>query len=278
VSYYGLFEAMPLLKATAVATVVLEGLLAILLISGVRLHGVTHAATAVLLLAFSGLVAYAWVFEGLEECGCFGQVVATGPLATLVKNAILLALTAVVWRLSRARSGVPARRVASVTGVAAACVVILGVCIVAGDNDGFLEAAPDQAAGRFAQFFIETDTGTLQLGEGRYLVALLSANCDHCLEAVEPLNEVAVDPEAPPVVALMLGHPEEIEEFRAISGALFPMRRVGDLEFMSLLEKQPPRFFVVQDGRSLADEETLHVTAVGLRALLASPGENRNAS
>jgi hypothetical protein len=276
VSYYGLFEAMPLLKAAATGTVVLEGVVAVLLMSGIRLRGITHAVTAALLLAFSGLVAYAWAFEGLEECGCFGQVVATGPLATLVKNAVLLALTGAVWRLTRTAPEPAGHAVAAPVAAVVVTVVVLAGCVVAGDNAGFFAAQPE-TAGPFAGFTVETGSETLSLAEGRYLVAMLSATCDHCAEAVEPLNEVALDPDAPPVVALMLGDDDAIAEFGAYTGALFPLARVDDLTFMTLLGKEPPRFYVVENGRPLGHMDTLDADAAQLRALLEAPGEYMDA-
>lgn len=276
VSYYGLFEAMPLLKAAATGTVVLEGVVAVLLMSGIRLRGITHAVTAALLLAFSGLVAYAWAFEGLEECGCFGKIVATGPLATLVKNAVLLALTGAVSWLTRVAPEAGRRGATFPAAVTVLAIAVLAGCVVAGDNTGFFGGAVE-TKGPFAGFNVETGSGTLSLAEGRYLVAMLSATCDHCAEAVEPLNEVALDPDAPPVVALMLGDDDAIAEFGAYTGALFPLARVDDLTFMTLLGKEPPRFYVVENGRPLGHMDTLDADAAQLRALLEAPGEYMDA-
>lgn len=104
----------------------------------------------------------------------------------------------------------------------------------------------------FAQFTAPTDGGMLQLGEGEYLVAMLSATCEHCQRTTEILNRVAEIRELPEVVGLVLGNEAELERFRALTEAAFPLMRVEPEAFFRFVGQAPPRLIHVRDGREVA--------------------------
>jgi len=108
--------------------------------------------------------------------------------------------------------------------------------------------------GPFSRYTVATDAGKLVLGQGEYLVALLSMSCEHCMASVPQLNEfVDVIPDIP-IVALCWEPTEgALEEFAALSGPLFPMHSLGDnfMEFAALIGNAPPRLSYVRDGVAL---------------------------
>ena len=111
---------------------------------------------------------------------------------------------------------------------------------------------PRLSQGAFARYVVTMEDGVaLSLGDGEYLVALLSMSCDHCMASVPRLNEyVGLFPEIP-VVALCWEPAEgAMAEFAAQSGPMFPMHSLGDdfLEFSELIGSAPPRLSFVRDG------------------------------
>lgn len=260
ISLYGVIKAPSLVTAAAYCTLTIETLLGAAFLAGWRLRGLTYAAAAVLTIVFSGLIAFAWRYKGLEDCGCFGDYIKMTPAQSLLKNLVLLIVLAVAWYGTRGISAAVASADATKKGrlrLAAALVgmALVVTCGLAGnrtDDSGTPRLIPIQVEDKdrpFQKFQFEIDGQRFNLGEGAYLVAMLNATCDHCRASVETLNDFFLMPELPELVALMLGSDEELEEFRLVTQPLFPIQPIKPLDFFEFIEKAPPRLIVVRDGR-----------------------------
>lgn len=103
--YYGFIEkavyyralSHPGLHVGAMATIGAEVLLAACLICGLQLRRLTIPATLLLLLLFTGLITYAWIRFGIEDCGCLGSLAETPPWFSLLKNLLLIAALCWAW-------------------------------------------------------------------------------------------------------------------------------------------------------------------------------------
>ncbi len=273
VSAYGIVREPALVSAIALTMIGVETLLAVLLLSGFRLRGATLAATAALLIVFSGLIAYGWIFHNLKDCGCFGAYLKMGPGPSLAKNAVLLALTVVAAVLYRRKSsGEPAAariRLGWLLGVVGLIVIGLSAALgkpapappVAGP-------AGDDPDRPFAAYSFDYEGRSYDLGSGDYLVAMLSATCEHCQAAVGVLNKLATEPGTPSIVALMLGTEQEMEEFRDLTSPEFPIYAIDGLQFMNLIAKEPPRFYIIRGGREARHIDVLDPTLEDLEKLV----------
>ena len=96
ISYYGVVRDPMLVKGIAITTVIVETILGVFLLLRIRLKGLVYPIVFALLLGFSGLIVYAWVFHGLEDCGCFGKYIATSPAVSILKNVLMMAVLAVI--------------------------------------------------------------------------------------------------------------------------------------------------------------------------------------
>ena len=72
---YGIIRDPVMLPQLAYAMIALEAALGAALLGGWAFGGATIIATAALLIGFTGLIAYAWAFKGLADCGCFGSYI-----------------------------------------------------------------------------------------------------------------------------------------------------------------------------------------------------------
>ena len=283
VSYYGVVREPKLVLAVAYTMVGVETLLGAALLAGIRLRGATLAATLALLAAFSGLIAYAWLFKDLEDCGCFGKYIPMGPGASLAKNAVLMALAAAAWvghrRATRreanpetplGKAGLPGYVLGGL-GMVAILITISISGLPATSNPVSDEGNSVPASGKerpFAKFTVTDGGQTLDLGSGDYLVAMLSATCEHCEAATEVLNQIAPLPGVPPIVGLMMGDEKEMRDFRDLTAPVFPVQSIDTLEFFNLLDKQqaPPRFYITHDGAEVRYLDELDPTLDGLLA------------
>ncbi len=270
IQYYGVISEPGLVRYAALASVGVETILGALLLAGIRVRGLTYVANLLLLAVFTGLVGYAWAYHGLKDCGCFGKLIPLGPLETTLKNAAMMALLIWAWLRAKrldygagASSSNAAEAVRSLAALGALAVVAL--CIFFTDNAAFFNPPKVEKERPFAQFQVETPDGAvLDLGQGEYFVAMMSTTCDDCAAAVAPLNEVYLSQSTPPLVALMLGTEESQQEFEANTSPEFPRRLIDDLQFLSLIGKEPPRFYIIQDGKPVRYLDTLEATTTML--------------
>lgn len=260
---YQIFTSPSALGIVAVVTLALETFLGLSMVIGSPWRKGVLALGGAMLLFFTGLIVYAWQAHGLKDCGCFGGIPFTPPQA-IAKNLVMLAVTAFAWfalvhprgeaiemRLKAARMSLP--------------VVLAGLLCTAvapqmgGDNASVVKTggdteiqSPEQAQSPFAKYSITTPYGeTYNLGQGEYLVVMLSMTCEHCMESVPLLNAFLSESALPPLVALCL-EPEEgdMADFQAFAGPMFPMQSIGNnmLEWSRICEGLPPRLCIVRDG------------------------------
>ena len=259
VSAYGVVKDPGLVMVSAYVAVIIETVLGAALVAGARFKGLTYVATAVLTVVFSGLILYAWLAKGIEDCGCFGDFLQLGPRSSLAKNGVLLGLLGLAW------AGVRGSKVAGISrrlGYRFAALGIVGVLAVGGVGEfrSGGEVNPPippvyvvEGAGEFARFQFEAAEETIDLGTGEYLVALLSATCGHCQASVPGLNTLHEDDTLPKLVALMMGNEEEMSDFRALTGPEFITHQLPPLVFMEFMDGPPPRLVYVRDGREVTE-------------------------
>lgn len=263
IKYYGVLTDPQLIRLSAYASLAAESIIGALLLAGIRLRGITYGLTAALLLGFTGLVAWAWFFHGLEDCGCFGKYVEMGPAETIAKNVVTLIAIGAAWSLA-VRRGFPGTCWARPVSYGLALLSILGVGAVAGFSGNSLSPAPSPGEAVFGEFEAEG----LALGDGEYLVAMLSASCDHCAAAVPLLNEAHALLFSVQVTGLMLGDSESVDRFRDFNGPEFPIASIDAIAFFELIGREPPRFYYVRDGVPVRHLDSLDPSLEDLLALV----------
>ncbi|HPS00953.1 MAG TPA: hypothetical protein PLA90_05365 [Candidatus Sumerlaeota bacterium] len=98
VSYYGIVRTPWVVIGIALGAVALETGLGVGLITGRNRARRLLPVVAGLLVLFSFLIAYAWAFQGLKDCGCFGKYLKMTPGVSILKNGVLLVLVGIAWR------------------------------------------------------------------------------------------------------------------------------------------------------------------------------------
>lgn len=247
ISYYGVVKAQHLVEISALGTLALETCLGMCLILGLRFRGLTYAVILVLLIGFSGLILYGWIFHGLKDCGCFGPI-EISPGVSIGKNVLLALLTLGAWfGYLRSDVAVGSPKIRLIKSAATA------MALISLPAYGWLTMEPVIDRDRpFAQFSFSGDYGDIDLSAGEHFVAVLNMTCEHCKESVEKLNELMMQAGLPPMTALCYEeHAGALDEFRNETGATFPMYSLRERirTYASLIGAAPPRFYLVRDGR-----------------------------
>ncbi len=262
ITYYGVLKDPVLVHSAAYISLAVETLLGALLIAGWRLRGWTYATTNLMLLGFTALIAYAAAYRGLTDCGCFGKYVPMSPLASIAKNIAMLAVASGLW-WARGRLDVAARP--GVGGMRVAALALSALVVAAGLGFGAMQGSPASPAEPvhadpdrpFARFVFDADTGRVDLGKGNYVVAVLSATCEHCMGSIPDANTLAGAhaQTGVQVVGLIMGKEDEIAQFRAVTATEFPLFPIEVETFFALITREPPRYILVRDGKEVTGWE-----------------------
>jgi len=260
VSAYNVVKDPALVRASSYFALIAEVALGAALLAGWRFKGLTHFLTAGMTVVYSGMIAYAWKYHGLEDCGCLPGLVKLGPPETLAKNVVLLALLAFAWYGTRSVAADPGESTKKFRKPAPLSAIALSVLIAAlaaidvatrGGNTSALQTTDlTEEDGPFAQFVFTADRKDFDLGQGEYLVAMLSATCDHCQASVPGLNALATSDQFPDFVALMIGTDDEVVDFLLLTEPEFPLQAIETLTFYSFIGTAPPRLHYLRDGHS----------------------------
>lgn len=257
---YGVYEDKAWLPVSALATLFVETGLGAALLLGLRLRMFTFAALEALLLVFTGLILYGWVYHNLAECACFGTL-EMSPGISIAKNVVLLVLGGMAWAGAVMKGECRSAGRAVVAKLAAVLVLSSALVVYASTAlDPIVDPAirPTDGSGGegrpFARFVIETEMGSYDLGHGEYLVIMLSATCEHCMSEIPFVNDLLLMPGVPTAVALCLEESEgTLEEFKRDTNPAFPLYSLGDqaLLYFSLIGEDTFRIYYTRDGRPI---------------------------
>lgn len=106
----------------------------------------------------------------------------------------------------------------------------------------------------FAKYKNFTGYGTVDLDSGAKLVALLSLDCDHCMETAKTyitLKKEGV--KLPPVFVLFFGENSQVEPFFEYAGGTLPWMIIPVEEFFPLLTQSAPRVVFMKNGNIIKD-------------------------
>jgi len=107
---------------------------------------------------------------------------------------------------------------------------------------------------------------------GRWLVEIMSTECEHCRDAVFALNLIHEDPALPSVVALSINPAARVSAFKKETQASYPVIRVARADYLRLLGSGTiPRLILVEDDeiKAVWDQEMPDFEA--LRAPASAP-------
>jgi hypothetical protein len=172
------------------------------------------------------------------------------PGISILKNVALATLCGAAWSGFIMRPKRPLRAPLYVAKLLVCVVAAFGIVFNAHAHMEKVEVSPRP----FAQFVFDLDGTPWDLGSGEYFVAMLDMTCEHCMAAIESINDLTYIPDFPPLIALCLEWNEgDLEEFRQLTQPVFPLYSLGNRmrTFYSLVGDAAPRFYYIRDGREV---------------------------
>ena len=251
ISAYGVIKDPSLVRFVAYSALAIETALGAAFISGWRWRFLSFIGSIALTAVFSGLIAYAWLVNGLEDCGCFGDYIKMTPPQSLAKNAVLIGVIGFAGfglRNSVDPAFRPGMRARAMAMLGALGVVLIGAIGNFTGPEGPAVIVGEDADDKDIAFQIASGGGTIDLGVGDYLVVFLNTECEHCMASVPGLNLIEQDGDSPKMVALMLGNDEKLDDFILETEPEFTLELFDDLTWAEFIKSAPPIMYFVQDG------------------------------
>lgn len=252
---YGVISQKEILPWVATITILIEISLGLLFLLSFPLRRITMTITLLLLLTFTSLILYAWIFNNLKDCGCFGKI-EMGPLESIIKNIILIIISIACFlgvKPIEERSEQKKTYIKFYLPLVIIIILTSFFCYQQLQSEQITkENMEDNNISPYSKMKVEIDGNVYDLGQGEYLIALLSFGCDHCIEESPKINDYMLIKGMPKIIALCLEESqEEKEEFLNKVQPLFPIYSIGNKVrlFLSLIGKEPPRLVYLKQGK-----------------------------
>ena len=148
-------------------------------------HKLMWWGSVLMLLGYTGFLVYAMAQGRTDNCHCFGDYLQFNPWQSIIKNVILLALFALVYRVKGRRFRMD---VLALTGMVIACCVAVFVISPPDNYTPNYKASQDLNRELFEEALQQSPLDTLNLKKGKRVVALFSSSCEFCMLTARKLS------------------------------------------------------------------------------------------
>ena len=166
------------------AAIIVELVLGIGLISNC-LHKLMWWGSVLMLLGYTALLVYALALGRTDNCHCFGDVLQFNPWQSIIKNAVLLVLFALIYKVKGWRFKAD---VLALVAVTLACGAVVFLVSPPDNYTPSYDPTHDLNHELFTEALQQPPLDTLGLDEGRKVVAILSSGCEYCMMTAQKLS------------------------------------------------------------------------------------------
>lgn len=237
-----------------------EVFLGLLLISGYNLKRITLPATFALLVLFTGYLFFQLYKEGnVDNCGCFGTFLEMTPIQSIVKNAVLLALTIYLFF---AKPHILAYSKWWMAVIPALCSVSTVFILNMPDSYWVKNYKPDYKTGEIDYDHLPrtfSNGETVEMNKGKKLLLFFSVSCPHCKQAAQKISIMKKRNPNLPAYVFFWGAPQGLYPFIKETKLDLPYAFYNHLNFMKIVDGAVPAIMIVENGKVLVrwDKMTL---------------------
>jgi hypothetical protein len=218
-----------------------EFLLAFFMLAHLYLKRFTYPLTILFLIAMTVYLLILLATKGNNvDCGCFGDALPMSPAVSILKNIVLLGVTAL---LSRIYSVKPYRFSGIVAVAGAAAMIALPFL--------FVPYSQKPSPINLNPLYRNTaNQPAVELRKGKHLLAFLSLGCPHCRNAAGIFKDIYAADSTIPIYMVLYGYPSDTAEF-------FKDTKAGNVphfvyhdspEFIKMAGKFVPSIYWVNNG------------------------------
>lgn len=193
------------------AAIIVELVLGIGLVSNV-FHKLMWWGSVVMLFGYTLLLIYAVRLGRTDNCHCFGDYLRFNPWQSILKNVVMLALFALIYKLKDRRFRRQWLALATVVLVSTVAVFVIS------PPDNFMSSYDDEHSLRTEYFEValqEAPLKDLNLDEGKHVICFYSTSCEYCQMAAHKLSlmQQFYGFPADRITYIFMGSEEGIEKF-----------------------------------------------------------------
>ena len=206
----------------------------------------TYPAVIALLIFFSVYLMFLISTQGDGgNCGCFGEAYAMKPSAGIVKNIILLGVTAVLWLIYPLAPYKGSAWITGIIGTAALIIPFLFFPLRASRTPKVVERPIDLNA-----LYAEQPQPSVDLRKGKHVVAFMSLSCPHCKKAAFLFHVIRKQhPELPLFMIITGSDPYEKAFFEESRSEDVPHFRFRNTEvFMRYAPEGVPAIYYINNS------------------------------
>lgn len=166
------------------AAIIVELVLGIGLLSNC-LHKLMWWSSVLMLLGYTGLLVYALILGRNDNCHCFGDFLQFNPWQSIIKNVILLALFALIYKVKGHRFKSDWIALVAMTLGCGAIVFLIS------PPDNFTpsyDPSHDLNRELFKNALLQPPLDRFDLTEGKRVVGIFSSGCEYCMMAAQKLS------------------------------------------------------------------------------------------
>ncbi|GHT20837.1 hypothetical protein AGMMS4957_08760 [Bacteroidia bacterium] len=240
IAQYG-FESLQFLAPLIVLAEVALGLFLVFQI------GLKHTAliSTLLVAGFTLVFAYGLIFNGIEDCGCFGKITVlnTSPVFTFIRNAVLIYLLLAVWRKSESNWQMSQWTTCLFVVVMVVVAFMSGYTYHIGSKMRKASKYTVKALnGNVLDEFITTSK------DSTYLVFAFTYSCPHCLNSIENLKQYEASGTVDRVIGIALEDSVKEQKFRAIFNPEFTIKNYPAKTLLRLTDSFPMAYYIRNDS------------------------------
>lgn len=166
------------------AAIILELVLGIGLISNC-FHKLMWWGSVLMLVGYTGLLVYALVLGRTDNCHCFGDYLQFNPWQSIIKNLLLLALFALIYKVQDRRFKY---QWLALAGVAIGCAVAVFFISPPDNFTPSYNPSHDLNQELFNEAVQQPPLDSFNLTEGQKVVGLFSSGCEYCMMTAQKLD------------------------------------------------------------------------------------------
>jgi uncharacterized membrane protein YphA (DoxX/SURF4 family) len=221
--------------------IVLEISLGFFILFGIQLKRVLILA-GILTTIFSVHLLYQTLTYGnAADCGCMGSYVEMDNISSLIKNAFLLLITALIYMKSTNTKG-------KIKHFALAFLFLLGAAFAINPPNYFMDDIYVYDNGKVAPFKNEI-IGKKSIENGLQIVAVVSCTCPHCETLIYNLSQLNEELNYDNISVLAWGDSLSLVEFNKKTKSTFPSKSINDSLFFAYSDGSVPKLFITDNGK-----------------------------
>lgn len=231
------------------AAIIAELVLGIGLISNC-FHKLMWWGSVLMLLGYTLLLVYALVLGRTDNCHCFGDYLRFNPWQSILKNLVLLALFALVYKVEGRH--LKYGKVALVATVLACSVTVFAVS----PPDSYLfydKQTDDLQESLFYETIHQPPFDSLHLDQGKKVVGIFSSGCEYCMMAAHKLSLMQSFYGFPEnnILYVFMGTKEGVDRFFVESESIrYPYVIFEDVKTLLQINKGAfPLLVLMEDGK-----------------------------